>query len=95
MLLEEHPNWPPQWAGSYGPGSKFPIGDAGVLKEIGLVGPDRIGPSRIRIVIEYEGGRFSGHLFFYDLDFRERVHQKLNEYIGHPLHELSKVNVDS
>lgn len=77
MRLRHHPKlrwkgsstWPPELGGSYGPGTRFPTGEEGVLKEVRLLDADRIGPARLELDVKYEGHTFSGNLLSEDPKF--------------------------
>ena len=94
MEYNGFPNWPPQWAGSYGPGTRFPIKENGVLRRVQLVGPDKIGPARLRLIIEHDGGEHNGALLFDDPSFLHQVYEKLKQCLGHPVCKIGSQETD-
>jgi hypothetical protein len=94
MKWQGFPNWPPQWAGAYGPGTKFPIGDVGVLKGVRAMPASPAGPAHLTLVIEYEGRRFEGALMVDDAAVLEPLRLRLLEWIDRPLQEVGAMDID-
>ncbi len=74
-------HWPPTWGGSYGPGDQFLLGEEeeAVVKNIRLVGPDRIGPARLYLDVEYQRKTQSGLISSDDPTFMARLYEKVRE----------------
>jgi len=79
--------WPPQWAGSYGPGDKFAVGEVGVLTSVKRL------PDRLSLTIKYEGREHSGSLQWDappSLDDMEKV---LKAHLGEPIKAIGDLDV--
>ncbi len=102
MQLRHHPKltwngvhtWPPALGGSYGPNTKFPSGEQGLLKDTSLHEPDRIGPTRLELHVECENHVFSGDLFSDDPTFLHQLNEKLRTLNGRPLQEIGSLEID-
>src|SRR5947209_8639567 len=81
-------SWPPPWAGSYGPGSKFPIGEMGVLKNVEYRQSYGQLPEHLTLDIEYEGGIFSGALCVDDPQLLTRLYPWLRERLGSTIRKI-------
>lgn len=70
--------WPPPWASSYGPGSKFAIGEEGILKSVRRVG------DRLSLTIEYDGREHGGSLEWDQPPALATVEKALKAHLGEP-----------
>jgi hypothetical protein len=99
MLLRDHPlmsryrvrNWPPVWTWVDGQENKFPRGEVGVLKWVGLSGIQP--PDRCYLYIEHEGSTYLGCLLFDDPAFCCYVAKLLDSYRNHPIAEVGNLDL--
>jgi len=101
MHLREHPlmscygvpNWPPVWSWVDGPENKFPRGEVGILKWVGLTG---IEPTdRCYLYIDHEGSRYLGCLLFDDHAFCRYLAKLLDGYCNRPITEIGSLDLTS
>jgi hypothetical protein len=99
MLLRDHPlmsrygvpNWPPVWTWVDGPENKFPKGEVGILKWVGLTG---IQPTdRCYLYIEHQESTYLGCLLFDDQAFCRHVAKFLEGYCDHPISEIGSLDL--
>jgi len=99
MLLRDHPlmsrfgvpNWPPVWVWVDGPENKFPRGEIGILKWVGLTG---IEPTdRCYLDIDYEGSRYLGCLLFDDHAFCRYLAKLLDSYCNCSITEIGSLDL--
>jgi hypothetical protein len=63
MQLRTHPkmewegfsNWPPVWAGSYGPGDTFPMAEEGVLTGVEMIEAGNTSPRHLVLTVMHLG----------------------------------------
>lgn len=88
--------WPPEWAGAFAPGARFPIGEEGTLAEVRKVERNMCPPEEPHLVLtcEYGGNHFSGDLKLDDPEFLNVVYAALHENcIGKPLVEVGNCDL--
>jgi hypothetical protein len=99
MLLRDHPlmsrygvpSWPPVWTWVDGPENKFPKGEVGTLKWVGLSG---IQPTdRCYLYIEHQGATYLGCLLFDDHAFCRYVANLLESYCNRPIAEIGSLDL--
>jgi hypothetical protein len=99
MLLRHHPlmsrygvcNWPPVWIWVNGPENKFPTGEVGILKWVGLTGIQP--PDRCYLYIEHEGSTYLGCLLFDESIFCRQVAKLLESYSDRPIAEIGSIDL--
>src|ERR1700758_786309 len=103
MQLRTHPkmewegfsNWPPVWAGSYGPGDTFPMGEEGVLTGVAMNEASKALPRHLTLTMEHRGNGSSAVLC---CDDEERVIPRLFEIlkgcIGWEISRIGDLDVD-
>jgi hypothetical protein len=100
MKLRVHPklkNWPPQWGGSYRHDDQFLSSGSedAVLEHAIILGPDRLGPERLQVAVEYEGNEHKGTLLSDDPAFLLQLSRKLSkECLGRPMREIGSLDID-
>ena len=83
------------WGGAiHPPTAKLAFGEVGALKAIEKVPASSAMPAHANVVIEYEGGTFSGLLIVDDLEFLDTVHRTLNGCIGRAISEIGSLELD-
>jgi hypothetical protein len=99
MLLRDHPlmsrygvsNWPPVWTWVDGLENKFPRGEVGILRWVGLTG---IEPTdRCYLCIEHEGSTYLGCLLFDDHPFCRYLAKLLEAYSNRPIAEIGSLDL--
>jgi hypothetical protein len=99
MLLRDHPlmsryhvpNWPPVWTWVDGEQNKFPRGEVGILKWVGLSG---IQPSdRCYLYIEHEESTYLGCLLFDDHPFCRYVAKLLESNCNRSIAEIGSLDL--
>jgi hypothetical protein len=99
MLLRDHPlmsrygvpNRPPVWTWVDGLENKFPKGEVGILKWVGLSGLQP--PDRCYLYIEHEGSTYLGCLLFDDHAFCRYVAKLLESYGNRPIAEIGSIDL--
>jgi hypothetical protein len=104
MLLRDHPlmsrhgvpNWPPVWTWVNGPEvdgpeNKFPRGELGILKWVGLSAMQP--PDRCYLYIDHEQSSYLGCLLFDDPAFCRHVAMLLDRYCNHPIAEIGNIDL--
>ena len=102
MQLRTHPkmkwegfsNWPPAWAGSYGRGDIFPVGEEGVLTDVEMAVADNTMPRHLTLTIEYRGNTSAGLLCCDDEEVIPRLFKILKGCIGWPISRIGDLDVD-
>jgi hypothetical protein len=106
MLLRDHPlmsrygvpNWPPVWTWVNGPEvdgpeNKFPRGEIGILRWVGLSALQP--PDRCYLYIDHEQSSYLGCLLFDDPSFCSQIVKLLQDYCNHPIVEIGSLDVSS
>jgi len=99
MHLRDHPKlnwnglstWPPQLGGSYGPGTKFPLGEESILKAVRLHEAEHIGPARLQLEVEHEGDTSNGNLLSDDTKFLQQLHEMLKGCFEQPIQKIGNL----
>jgi hypothetical protein len=103
MLLRDHPlmsrhgvpNWPPVWTWVNGevdgPENRFPRGEVGILKWIGLSAMQP--PDRCYLYIDHEQSSYLGCLLFDDPAFCRHVAKLLESYCNRPIAEIGSIDL--
>jgi len=99
MLLRDHPlmsrygvpNSPPVWTWVNGSVNKFPRGEVGILRWVGLSGLEP--PDRCYLYIEHEGSTYLGCLLFDDHLFCRYVAKLLDSYCNRPIAEIGSFDL--
>jgi len=100
MQLRVHPklkNWPPNWGGSYSHDDQFLSSgwEDAVLDHAIILGPDRLGPERLQVVVEYKENEHKGTLLSDDPAFLLQLSRKLSkEYLGQSMREIGRLDID-
>ncbi len=90
MKWEGFSNWPPAWAGSYGRGDIFPVGEEGVLADVEMAE----GEHHLTLAIEHRGNTSSGVLCCDDEEVISRLFKILKGCIGWPISRIGDLDVD-
>lgn len=101
MQLREHNSrsgqlfcqWSSGWGGSFGPNTKFPIGEVGTLTNVQFHQAQGSMPRHLTLHMEYEGTQFSTVLTPKDDEFMDRLYPTLQGCIGKPMHEVGSVEI--
>jgi hypothetical protein len=104
MLLRDHPlmsrhgvpNWPPVWTWVNGtevdgPENKFPRGEIGILRWVGLSALQP--PDRCYLYIDHEQSSYLGCLLFDDRAFCRYVAKLLESYCNRPIAEIGSLDL--
>jgi len=100
MQLRDHPlmsykgarNWPPAWTWISGEkNNKYPKGEVGVLKDVGLSAIARA--SRCFLIIEYRRGAYMGCLLFDDHAFCLQIFELLCRHRGQAVHDIAELDL--
>jgi hypothetical protein len=104
MLLRDHPlmsrhgvpNWPPVWTWVNGPEvdgpeNKFPRGEIGILKWVGLSALQP--PNRCYLYIDHEQSSYLGCLLFDDSAFCRHLAKLLESYCNRPIAEIGSLDL--
>jgi hypothetical protein len=87
-------NWPPAWAGSYGRGDRFPVGEEGILTDVETAEANNTTPRHLTLTIELRGNTSSGVLCCDDDEVIPRFFKILKDYIGWPISRIGDLDVD-
>jgi hypothetical protein len=99
MLLRDHPltsrygvpNWPPVWTWVDGLENKFPRGEVGILRWVGLT--DILPTDRCYLYIDHEGSSYLGCLLFVDHAFCRDLAKLLDNYCNRPIAEIGSIHL--
>lgn len=96
MELRKHPrmkylgrsNWPPEWAGAYGPDTPLPKGEVGILTGAENASHVIKTPHCV-LVMRHNGQEYIGALYFDDGEFLPTVLDLLKKSVGKPIAEIA------
>ncbi len=77
--------WPPGWGSAYGPGARFPSGEAGLLT--GVESDPNEGC--LVVTMEYQGRAHTGILVWDGPPTLAEMERRLRNHVGQPISELS------
>ncbi len=103
MQLRTHPkmkwegfsNWPPSWAGSYGLGDTFPMGEEGVLTAVEMNEAGNALPRHLTLTMEHRGKASSAVLCCDDEEnVIPRLFQTLKGCVGWEISRIGDLDID-
>jgi hypothetical protein len=102
MQLRTHPkmrwegcsNWAPAWAGSYGRGDIFPVGEEGVLTGVEMAEGDNTLPRHLALRMKHRGNASSAVLCCDDEEAIPRLFEILKGCIGWEVGRIGDLDVD-
>jgi len=100
MELRKHPrmkylgrsNWPPEWAGPYGPDTPLPMGEVGILTATEDASHILETPHCV-LVMRHNRQEYFGALYFDDEEFLLTVVALLRKSIGRPVAEIGGIDI--
>ncbi len=92
MAYLGRPNWPPEWAGPYGPDNPLPRGEVGILIRVESASHFLRTPHCV-VAMQYNQQEYFGVLYFGEEDFLQKIVDLLRNCIGQPVVEIGRLDV--
>ena len=99
MQLRDHPmmtyrgvsNWPPVWTHAFGSNLETVTGDVGMLED---AAPHESLPQSCVLRMVYRNQHYVGCLMFDDPQFRSKICELLQFYLGRSIEEIGKIDLE-
>ena len=92
MMYLGRPNWPPEWAGPYGPDTPLPSGEVGILRGVESASHFLRTPHCV-LVMQSNQQEYFGVLYFDEEDFLQSIVGLLRDSVGRPIAEIGSLDV--
>lgn len=92
MTCQGHPNWPPEWNGTYGPDNPLPRGEVGTLMQVESPSSIPRLPHCI-LVMQWNQQEYLASVCFDEEDFLQEVVALLRSCLGRPITEIGSLDI--